>query len=146
MTWATPYIGRTDMHCWALVREVLQAHCGVQVPSYGEVDSKEMLAVSAAVGSDAAQDPWHPVKPFPAAERPFDVVVMRGWLSCNDGVLRRGVIHTGVVTRKGFVLHTDMGYAVVEVALSHVTVRRRLVGCYRHRQLYGGGGLGASPK
>jgi cell wall-associated NlpC family hydrolase len=138
VSWASHYVGRTDMHCWALVREIYERQCGIQLPSYGEVDSQEMLAVSAAVGIDACQHPWTPVKPFPGAEQLFDVVVMKGWLPCNDGVVRRGVIHTGVVTSKGSVLHTDMGYAVVEVALSHSTVKRRLVGCYRHAAYCGG--------
>jgi hypothetical protein len=113
-------------------------HCGIELPSYGEIDAQALAAVQRAVGVGADQDPWQPVKPFPGQERPFDVVVMTGWLPDVDGVARRGTIHTGIVSRKGHVLHTDMGYAVVEVPLTHVTVRRRLVGCYRHFVHVGG--------
>lgn len=133
MTWAANYIGRSDMHCWALVRDVYETQLGITLPEYGEVDARELQAVADAVGTGAqVKETWSPVTPFPSAERPFDVVVMRGWLPCSDGKLRRGVVHTGIVTRVGHVMHTDMAYAVVEVPLRHATVRGKLVGCYRH--------------
>lgn len=137
MSWANHYIGRTDLHCWALVVDVYAQCCGITLPAYGEVDAKQMQGVADAVAAAAPSYPWHPVKPFPGGEQLFDVVVMKGWLPTGDGVVRRGVIHTGVVSRRGHVLHTDMGDAVVEVLLSHATVRRRLVGCYRHAAYVG---------
>lgn len=137
MTWAEHWIGRTDMHCWELVREIYAKQLNIALPSYGEVDAKALAAVSAAVDAGKGEDPWKPVKPFPGAEQLFDVVVMTGWLGCADGRARRGVIHTGVCTGDGHVLHTDMRDAVVYVPLSHPTVRRRLVGCYRHVAFWG---------
>lgn len=131
--WATPYIGRTDLHCWGLVRCIYAEHLRVALPSYAEVDYKELVAVANAVAAGTSYDgTWRQISPFPGAERAFDVVVMRGWLPCSDGVKRRGVVHTGVVSRPGHVLHTDMGYAVVEVGLGHMSVKRRLVACYRY--------------
>lgn len=132
MMWVTPYIGRTDLHCWGLVRLVYEDQLGIHLPFYGEIDSKELQAVAAAVeeGRDR-HEVWSQVQPFPGKERSFDVIVMNGWLP-SDGQLRRGIVHTGLVTRPGYVMHTDMGYQVVEVPLKHVTVCRRLVGCYRH--------------
>jgi cell wall-associated NlpC family hydrolase len=136
--WAADYIGRTDMHCWALIREVFGAHCGITLPTYGEVNARELHGVAAAVSRDASLPPWEPVKPFPGSERPFDVVVMKGWLPVGDSrIRRRGVVHVGVVTRAGHILHTDWRYAVVEVPLTHITVRGRLVGCYRHAAVGG---------
>ena len=131
--WAIPYIGRTDMHCWGMVREVYQAAFGIALPEYGEIDAREMQAVAEAVLVGKSQTgTWTEVVPFPSNEKPFDVVVMRGWLPVAGGKLRRGVVHTGLVTRRGYVMHTDLGYAVVEVPLNHLTVRSKLVGCYRH--------------
>ena len=131
--WAAGYIGRTDMHCWGLVRDVYTTFLGIELPVYGEVDARELQAVADAVLVGSSHEgTWCEIKPFPGAERSFDVVVMRGWLPGVDGRLRRGVVHTGVVTRPGYVVHTDMGYAVVEVPLNHATVRGKLVGCYRH--------------
>jgi cell wall-associated NlpC family hydrolase len=127
------------MHCWALVREIYQKHLSIALPVYSEVDYNELRAVADAVRIGAAHTgSWQQVEPFPGVERPFDVVVMRGWLPCReDGVVRRGVIHTGVITRPGRVMHTDMRYSIVEVSLSHPTVRRRLVACYRHASVGG---------
>ncbi len=133
MNWVSAYIGRTDMHCWGLVRDIYAKRLKIDLPSYGEVDYAELRAVSEAVAAGTSfPGTWRPVTPFPGLEREFDVVVMKGWLPCADGVKRRGVIHTGVVSRPAHVLHTDMGYAVVEVPLSHAFVKRRLVACYRH--------------
>ena len=131
--WAIPYIGRSDMHCWGLVRDVYEQSLGIQLPTYGEVDARELQAVAERVLVGRSESgTWREVTPFPRDERPFDVVVMRGWLPCSDGKLRRGVVHTGLVTRPGHIMHTDLGYAVVEVPLNHPTVRGKLVGCYRH--------------
>lgn len=142
--WTTPYIGRTDMHCWALVRAIFAEQRGIQLPEYGDIDAGELDAVARAVQEGRSYSAtWYRVDPFPGGEEPFDIVVMKGWLPGLDGVVRRGVIHTGVVTRKGHVIHTDVGYAVVEVSLSHPMLRRRVVGCYRHVS-HGGGGGGAS--
>jgi cell wall-associated NlpC family hydrolase len=121
------------MHCWGLVRDVYQMVLGINLPVYGEVDARELHAVAQAVLAGRTKaGTWYEVLPFPGTEKPFDVVVMRGWLLDVDGKPRRGVVHTGLVTRTGHVMHTDMGYAVVEVPLRHPTVKRKLVGCYRH--------------
>lgn len=136
--WSSEFIGRTDMNCWALVRTVYAQHCGISLPSYAGLDYREMNAVQQVIGTEAALPPWLPVKPFPGAERQFDVVIMRGWLPCSDGVKRRGIVHAGIVTRTGHVMHTDMEYAVVEVPLAHITVRGKLVACYRHEALGAG--------
>ena len=132
MTWAGDYIGRTDMHCWGLVRAIYAKHCNVELPVYGEVDYRELNAVADAVASGTTVGPWVKVQKFPGDEQPFDVVVMRGWLRCKDGQMRRGIIHTGVITKRSRVLHTNVGYAVVEVALNHISDKNRLIGCYRH--------------
>ena len=136
MSWAAPFVGRTDLDCWQLVRAIYD-QCGVQLPTYGEIDHRELRAVEQTLGGDCVRPPWSAVQPFPGAEREYDVVVMKGWLRCADGQKRRGVVHTGIVTRCGHVLHTDTKYQVVEVPLSHVTLRGRLVGCYRHQLLRG---------
>jgi hypothetical protein len=133
MSWVTPFIGRTDMHCWDLVREVYAQQCRIALPVYGEVDYTELDAIAKAVEAGTqAKEPWERIARFPGDEKPFDVAVMRDWLRCDDGKMRRGVIHTGIITRRGYVLHTSGRSAVVEVQLSHPTVRRRLIACYRH--------------
>lgn len=135
------YIGRTDMDCWGLVRAVYQT-VGVVLPTYGEFDHRVLEGVAAAVAADAGTPPWSAVSPFPGAETVLDVIVMTGWLKCLDGIKRRATVHCGVVPRPGFVLHTDMGNAVVEVPLDHFTVKGKLRGCYRH-DLIGGRGAPA---
>lgn len=133
MNWVTPYIGRADLHCWGLIRLVYEQQLGIRLPFYGEVDSQELQAVATAVAEGRDRhEIWTQAQPFPGSERAFDVVVMRGWLPCEDGHLRRGIVHTGLITRPGHLMHTDMAYQVVEVPLGHVTVSRRLVGCYRY--------------
>lgn len=133
MTWAASYIGRSDFHCWGFVRTVYENELGIQLPEYGEVNARDLHEVASAVREGVTV--WHPVLPFPGAEKPFDVVLMKGWLPCSDGVARRANIHTGVVTRRGYVVHTDLSYTVVEVPLRNQIVRGKLVACYRHSSL-----------
>ena len=137
MSWASAYIGRADMHCWALVRTVYAEQCGVTLPEYAEVDYREMTAIAEAVSRDSRLPTWTQVFPFPGTEVPLDVVIMKGWLPCSDGKVRRGVIHAGIITRTGYIMHTDLNYSVVEVPLNHMTVRGKLVGCYRHKVVGG---------
>jgi cell wall-associated NlpC family hydrolase len=136
MTWANGYIGRSDLHCWGLVRRVFEEQLGINLEVYGEIDPKELHAIALAVlnGTSDPRQTWATISPFPGAEKVYDVVVMTGWLPI-EGTPRRGVIHTGIVTRPGYVMHTDMRDAVVEVPLSNSRIKRRLVGCYRHAVL-----------
>lgn len=135
MTWATRYIGKRDLSCWDLVRLVFKDRVKIILPAYGEIDHKQLDEVEQAVSDGrTANDVWLPVIPFPGGEKPLDVVVMSGWLKDANGHTRRGIVHTGVVTQPGFVLHTDLGDEVVEVPLRHPMVKRRIVAAYRHRE------------
>lgn len=132
LSWVEKYIGRTDLHCWGLVREVYKNEAQLPLPEYGEVDHKQLLAVAEAVRTESSiNDTWKSVR-FDQAHS-LDVILMRGWLKCPDGTRRRGEVHVGVCTQKGYLLHTDMRDIVVHVPLSHLSVRNRLVGVYRHR-------------
>src|SRR5262245_40228730 len=125
--WLGKYIGRSGLNCWDLVREIYFEHWGIQLPTYGEIDTKELWAVAKAVSEGTTTDPtWTPVER--AHIEPLDVVIMRGWLPCADKKVRRGVVHAGLVSRPGHVLHTNLGYTVVEVPFTSPTVRSSIVG------------------
>ena len=118
MTWWASYIGvpYAECHCWELVRRVYAEHLDVRLHPFAEIDPKDLRGVAREIGNGARD--WTPVE-TPA---PFDVVVMR---------LHRLPIHVGIVTRPGWLLHTERETDAVHVPLGHVTVAGRIVGFRR---------------
>lgn len=119
MTWWGDYIGTPfeRAHCWALVRRVYAEQLGKTLPEYGEISADDLIRVARAMmrGTDV----WVQVDE-PA---PFDVVRMRG---------KRWPVHVGVITRPGWLLHTEEATGAVHVPLDHWTVAPRVLDFWRH--------------
>ena len=119
--WWGQYIGLpyADAHCWELVRRVYADRAGVALPSYGEIDARQLVAVARAIETGAAGDRWIPA----THPQELDVALMRG---------RSRVWHVGVMVGPRHVLHTEQATNAVVVPLSHPLVAGRITGYRRY--------------
>lgn len=113
--------GPGEETCWSLVCRVYADQLGVHLPAYGEISASDLLRIARAMGQ-GKDDGW--VKPRePAA---FDVCLMRSGQGGN------AVVHVGVVTIPGQILHVEAASAAVVVPVTHFSVAGRIMG-YRRR-------------
>jgi len=138
MNWLSKYVGipfkdqgreRTGCDCWGLVRLIYLNELRIELPTYGEISANDLVAVSQMVEGNYILEPWREI----AREdiMPFDVVVMRFYGA-------RKVGHVGVVVAGGTaVLHTERSVDSVMVPLGHMTIRSRIVGFRRHKDIGG---------
>lgn len=137
-TWTSKYVGipfvdggrdSLGCDCWGLVRLVYQYELGIALPLYGEISAEDLAAVSSEVSSKYSVEPWLEVSRDAVA--PFDVVVMRFYGS-------RSIGHVGVICPyTTSILHTEKPVSAVLVPLTHMTVRSRIVGFRRHKNVGG---------
>lgn len=138
MHWSDRYVGlpfsdgraqtsEAGVHCWGLVRLVLAEQCGIDVPSYGEISARDMIAVARRMSVDSGNDPWRVVMPREVSE--FDVVLM----TPADG--RNIIGHAGIVCGAGHLLHITEGTAAMRLPLSHWSIKGRVLGYRRHAAL-----------
>ncbi|OAO02719.1 C40 family peptidase [Roseovarius indicus] len=131
MSWAGRYIGLPfvdggrgpgAVDCWGLVRLVFAQERGIDLPTYGEISAKQLLAITRAIeAGQEAPEVWRQVE-TPEA---FDVAVMRSgssWRPC----------HVGVMVDRKRVLHVEKASSA---CLEHVTdqlMKHRITGFWRH--------------
>ncbi len=129
--WAEKYVGLPfkdggrDMQgvdCWGLVRLVLQTECGIEVPSYGEINASELLKICHKIAEDAQREPWLPV----INPQAFDVAVMRK---------RLGPSHVGIMFNRFNMLHVEAATSAVLINIKHPSVAFRSTNYFRHRGL-----------
>lgn len=120
---------RGGCDCWGLVRLMHLEEAGIELPSYGEIGSDELLAIARTMaGATSAGDVWRRVDEEP--RRRLDVVVMKG---LDEAA--RVPVHVGVMLDGKRMLHTERHVDSHSVLLDHPSVRSRIVGIYRHRSL-----------
>ena len=127
MMWPEKYVGvpfvdggRTieGLDCWGLVCLIYAEQLGVDLPSYGDVSARDLLAIARAI--EGGREPWQPVdKP-----QAFDVVSMRFYN-------RSWVGHVGVMVDGTQMIHTEETIAAAIIPVSHYTVRDRISGYWR---------------
>lgn len=116
--------------CWGLVRLVYANELKIDLPTYGEISAHDLVAVSQMIEGNYVLEPWREINRD--SIMPFDVVVMRFYGT-------RKVGHVGVVAAGGtMVLHTERSVDSVVVPLQHMTIRSRIVGFRRHKEVSGG--------
>lgn len=126
MSWWGRYIGLPfgegpgEVTCWGLVRRVYANHLGVDLPEYGEISARDLVRIARAMGR-GKDDGWRAVE----QPQPFDVCLMRG--SSGAAV----VVHVGVVTLPGFILHVEAASAAVVVPVGGFSVAGRIMGYRR---------------
>lgn len=137
--WAEKYMGLSfidggrdfpAVDCWGLVRLVLAREAGVDLPAYGDISAHDLMKVAHEMGSAQVSGPWRPVT---SNLRALDVVAMRANPTATGH--RRAVVHVGVMTGPDKMMHIEEGSGVHHVAVSHYTVRPRIVGYWRHEAL-----------
>lgn len=126
-----PYVGKPftanargpeAFDCWGLVRAVYAAELGIDLPRYGEIDARQLMAVARRMAAAELDDPWHLV----ALPQEFDVALMR---SPRGGA---AIVHVGVMVDEGHVLHTQAASHSVIVPITHYSVGGRIAGFRRH--------------
>lgn len=130
----------SGLDCWGLVRLVYRERLGIELPSYGEVEARDLLAVSRTITADSRVGPWHQVGP--GEDREFDVVLLRHRVYTEGAPSRRLPNHCGVVVAPGLLLHVKAGIDSHIVAYRHGAPRapdpvvvRQLVGVFRHEAM-----------
>jgi cell wall-associated NlpC family hydrolase len=122
---------REGCDCFGLVRLVLAEQAGIILPLNDLIDPQDGPAVSEAVDEEAAT--WLLVQA--GQEREFDIVVLRAAFKAPDGRSYGGDVHMGIVTRLGYLLHTEERNGPMHVPFSHASVRNRIRRIYRHKAL-----------
>lgn len=125
--WWSSYIGLPfgegpgEVTCWSLVARVYADRLGIILPGYGEISAFDLARVARKMQEEATDEVW-PVAVTPDAH---DVVLMRA-----PGTGRR-VVHVGVLTDPGHVLHVEAASAAVRVPIDHWSVAGRILGFRR---------------
>lgn len=151
-----PYLdnGRSSLKgldCWGLIRLVFLDERNIELPSYGEISTSELLRVARMIQANIQNDsgivtdenmPWVRI-----AERtplqPFDVAYMTGTFRevevNNAKQAHCAEVHVGVVTEitasgEPLILHTLPQHNAVIVPASHMSIRHRIRGFCRYGQ------------
>lgn len=114
---------RAGCDCWGIMRLVLAEQAGLELPSF---DTVTAAGIGGTIAEQAEQ--WLPVEA--GHEQRFDAVVMA---STIDGISSE--IHLGIVTRPGFVLHSEERLGPVHIPLRHPAIRHRVRRILRHKVL-----------
>jgi len=136
VNWAAKYIGipfadggdsAAGCSCWGLVRMVLRDECLIDLPAYGEISSRDLVAAARRIDRDGASGTWLKVD----RPRPFDVVTM---YAMQDERFRV-VGHVGVMSSQTELLHVWQATHAVNMPISHPRVRFKIVNFFRHCEL-----------
>lgn len=117
--------------CWGMVRMFL-AELKIDAADYSETPAADLLAVVRDVTAAAASDTW--LKVDRNALQMGDVVLLTARTRV-DGRPRTMPGHVGVMIDSRRMLHVEESTASVIVPLGHPSVRNRLAGFFRHRDL-----------
>lgn len=120
--------GFSGCHCWGLVRLVLLTEKRIELPTYGEISAGDLLAASREVETQCIAQDWLPVASAPAA---FDVVRMQTRVDGQG----RALGHVGIMVDPDCILHVEKLTSAVCVSVLHPSVRHRLAGTFRHKEL-----------
>ncbi|MEO0721956.1 MAG: NlpC/P60 family protein [Pseudomonadota bacterium] len=134
MTWWSEYIGKPyeanargpeAFDCWGLVETVFREALDIGVPSYGDIDTNDLLAVARKMHKPEDVGPW--VQAHQAET--FDVMLA----SQRAGTRRPG--HVGIMVNSQEVLHVWKGTNVCVMRIDHDFLTGRVLGFYRHREI-----------
>lgn len=135
--WANAYVGvpyadqgrdLAGCDCWGLARLVYGAELQIALPSYvGDyTGSEESAEIASLIGAQTTDDVWTPADPI----APFDLILFRhGRFDSHVGIALgpRAMLHMAGEDQAKVGVLTDARWA------------RRIVGAFRHRDLFGKG-------
>lgn len=118
----------TGVDCWGLVRLVYQTVPAVPVtlPLWTEVSPTELRTVIRCITAGAEEPVWRPVETKDV--RMLDVVLMSVQHS-------RMVGHVGVMINDTHCIHTERGANTCVVPLTDISIRNRIRGFRRHKDV-----------
>ena len=120
---------REGCDCWGLVRLVFAERAAIELPGYGEIGAEELLRVARKMEAATSDDEtWRRIDGEP--RRALDVVTMKQLQSA-----KAVPIHVGVMLDDRRMLHTVRAADSHVVPIDHASVRTRIIGFYRHRDL-----------
>ena len=124
MAWWARYIGLPydQAHCWELVRRVYADRAGIDLPTYGEIDARDLARVSRAIDAASDVEPWRVVD----TPQALDVVRLSG---------RTRVAHVGVMVDDKRLMHTEHATGCVLLTVTNPAIAGRIMGYRRHRDL-----------
>lgn len=116
-------------HCWGLVHLVLKLEARIETPKYTQTSVNDLLRVRGHIREAVLTPPWV-MEVKDGEEKKFDVVVFRS-------ILRRteANVHTGIITKSGWCLHTEGMCGCVHMPLKHPHIAHRKVITLRHEAL-----------
>jgi cell wall-associated NlpC family hydrolase len=119
--WWASYVGLpySEAHCWGLVRRVYMNRVGLSLPTYGEIDARDLVRVARTMRDDADTGPWQAV----TVPQALDVVLLSG---------RARVAHVGVMVDAVRFLHTEQSTGCVVAQVTNPAVAGRVMGYRRH--------------
>ena len=123
-----PYVlnareGFAATDCWGLVRLLYQKELGIELPIYGEIDTKDLLSAAKRIKRQSSGLPWLTIE----QPQDFDVVLMRHGPHSNFPG------HVGIWFQ-GKILHALGGTDSVLVRADHLSVVWRILGYRRHAE------------
>lgn len=131
--WLDPYMripfrdrGRdrqTGADCYGLARLILWEQAGVDMPAFDALESEERAET-------IAREAEMLIPILPGEEKRFDLVVLRA----IDGRTSSDS-HLGLVTRPGWLVHTEVRTGPMHIPFDDRSVRHRVRQIYRHRAL-----------
>jgi hypothetical protein len=118
----------SEANCWGLVRRAYGCR-GIELPAFDDVGEDNLHAVARTIAPEAERGPWVAVT---GIWQPYDVVLMFGRPEAKS---RRAIIHCGIVADVRHILHTEKATGAVLVRRDHPTIRNRIAGVYRHKDI-----------
>lgn len=120
---------RKGLDCWGLIYYAYKTR-GIELPIYGDTSAYDLIRVHRLMDSSEELRIWHHIEG--EVELPMDVVVMSGAMRTTDGALRNAPVHVGLVTKTGWLLHTEEQYGMLHVPLrGRKDITSRIKGIYR---------------
>ena len=125
-----PYLadgrGWDGADCWGLVRLVLKEEKGLDLPSYGEISSEELLQIHKKIKEQVElAEVWENIPR--ESIQPFDICAM-------TAVGKRIVCHVGIMVDNKHLLHVEKVADSVIIPLTDRTIRER-ISCFRRYKM-----------
>jgi len=133
MMWWDKYVGLPfkdgargphEFDCWGIVQSSYRDHCGIDLPTYGDISAMDVIAVVKAMSKGIRENIWTPVE----IPQEFDLCLMKTGSKPFPG-------HIGVMVSGTRLIHACPDANVVVVDRTHHTVKHRIIGYLRHKCL-----------
>lgn len=116
---------RDGFDCYGLVRFVLFAEAGIELPTYDLVSANDTLRVMRCIERERSVRIWNPVQ----KPQPLDVVLMA---HCRRPEL---LVHVGIMVSTNQMLHCEESAGTHLTDIDQALVKARIRGFFRHHRM-----------